>query len=49
MKGSIMYISEVSFRVYYPMFINPLPDNKILNQTKLKAFADDKCTKNDNF
>ena len=27
---------------YYLRFVNPLPDNKILDQTKLKAFADDK-------
>ena len=41
-KGSVMYISDVSFRACYPMFVNPLPDDKILNQTKLKALADDK-------
>ena len=27
---------------------NSVPNNKILDQTKLKAFADDKCNKNDN-
>ena len=30
----------VSLRTLY--FLNPLPDDKILDQTKLKAFADDK-------
>ena len=28
---------------------NPFPHEKILDETKLKAFADDKCNKNDNF
>ena len=31
--------------------LNPFPHNKILDQTRLKAFADDKikCNKNDDF
>ena len=29
--------------------LNSLSDDKILDQTKLKAFAGDKCNKNENF
>ena len=29
--------------------LNPFPHGKILDQTKLKATADDKCNKNDKF
>ena len=31
------------------MLFNPLPDVKILDQTKLRAFTGDKCNKNDNY
>ena len=32
----------MSPKFYWPVRVNPLPNNKILDRTKLKAFADDK-------
>ena len=37
------------FGLVHNFVINPLQDDKILDQTKFKAFPDDKCNKNDNF
>ena len=43
------FISQrVYRRISHPMLFNPLPDDKILDQTKLKAFADDKLNVNKN-
>ena len=42
----MLFICMFSF---FDLFFNPLPNDKILNVTKLKAFEDDKRWYNDDF